>query len=82
MNNKTEHKISLKEFINRISIFGDRKEFNKKVQNFTENAISQTFVEGKMILNLEGREIMANAFSEFLKDFEMYIILTDSIYSL
>lgn len=70
MDKTMEDKISLKELIDRISILGDSKDFHKQVQNFTENAIAQTFVEGKMILNLEGRETMANAFSVFLKDFE------------
>ncbi|WP_027383910.1 nuclear transport factor 2 family protein [Epilithonimonas caeni] len=64
----TEDKIQLKELIDQVSILGDQKNFNKQVQFFTENALSETRAEGKVIMELKGRDIMANAFAEFLKD--------------
>ena len=65
-----EDRIALKELIDNVSILGDRKDFNKQVELFTENAVSETFAGGIAILKLEGRKPMADAFGEFLKDFE------------
>lgn len=65
-----EDKIALKELVDNISILADRKDFQKQVQLFSENAISETFAEGKSILKLKGRKEMAEAFTNFLKDFE------------
>jgi hypothetical protein len=71
MNNKiAEDKMLLKELVDKVSILGDQKDFNNQVQLFTENAISETIADGKIILSLEGREVMANAFSEFLNEIE------------
>lgn len=66
-----EDKILLKELIDKISILGDQKDFNNQVQLFTEHAISETIAEGKVILELKGRKVMAQAFSEFLKEVSM-----------
>jgi hypothetical protein len=65
-----EDRICLKELIDRISILGDKKDFNNQVQLFTEDAISETFAGGNSILKLKGRKEMATAFNEFLKNFE------------
>ncbi len=70
MNNIIEDKILLKELVDRISVLGDQKDFNSQVQLFTENAISETISEGKSILKLKGRKMMAEAFAEFLKEIE------------
>ncbi|WP_312900648.1 nuclear transport factor 2 family protein [Chryseobacterium taichungense] len=64
----TEDKIQLKELIDQVSILGDQKDFNNQVQLFTENALSETRAEGKVIMELKGRDVMAKAFAEFLKD--------------
>ncbi|SDG37881.1 nuclear transport factor 2 family protein [Epilithonimonas hungarica] len=66
----TEEKIQLKELIDQVSILGDQKDFNNQVQLFTENALSETRAEGKVIMELKGRGVMAKAFAEFLKDVE------------
>lgn len=63
-------KIALKELIDNISILGDKKDFENQVQLFSENAISETIAEGKMVLKLEGRKEMAPAFENFLQEFE------------
>ncbi len=61
---------SLKELVDHISILGDRKEFNAQVQLFSEDALSETFAGGASILKLKGRKEMAEAFGNFLKDFD------------
>jgi hypothetical protein len=60
----------LKELVDRVSILADNKEFDRQVLLFTENAISETFANGKSILKLQGRKAMAEAFGVFLKDFD------------
>ncbi len=71
MNTKElEDRIFLKELVDNVSILGDKKDFNSQVQLFSENAVSETLAGGTMILKLEGRKAMAEAFDKFLKDFE------------
>lgn len=65
-----EDKIALKELIDKISFLGDKKDFENQVQLFSENAISETIVEGKIILKLEGRKEMVHAFDKFLQETE------------
>jgi ketosteroid isomerase-like protein len=65
-----EDRISLKELVDSVSILGDRKDFNAQVQLFSEDALSETFSGGTSILKLQGRKAMAEAFGDFLKDFE------------
>lgn len=65
-----QDRISLKELIDQVSILGDQKDFQAQVQLFSENAISETIADGKTILKLEGRKQMAEAFNDFLKNFE------------
>jgi ketosteroid isomerase-like protein len=65
-----EDRTSLKELVDTVSILGDRKDFNAQVQLFSEDAFSETFAEGTSILKLKGRKEMAEAFRNFLKDFE------------
>ncbi|MEC5171312.1 MULTISPECIES: nuclear transport factor 2 family protein [Chryseobacterium] len=74
-NTPSEDKIMLKELVDQVSIFGDQKDFNNQVQLFTEQAISETRSNGKVIMELKGREVMVKAFEEFLKD-------VDTIYHL
>ena len=65
-----EDRVALKELIDRFSILGDQKDFKNQVQLFTENAVSETLAAGTVILKLEGRKVMAKAFSKFLEGFE------------
>ncbi|OXG07078.1 SnoaL-like protein [Flavobacterium araucananum] len=64
-------KILLKELIDNISIYGDKKDFDKQVQLFSSDAISETFMNGKSLLKLKGRIEMKAAFAEFLKDYDV-----------
>lgn len=65
-----EDRLALKELVDTISILADKKDFQNQVLLFSENALSETFSEGKSILKLKGRQEMAIAFTNFLKDFE------------
>lgn len=70
MNTEFENRILLKELVDRISVFGDKKDFTKQVEFFTENAVSETIAQGKIILKLEGRKNMAVAFEKFLSEID------------
>lgn len=61
---------ALKELVDKISMLGDRKDFNAQVQLFSEDALSETFAGGTSILKLKGHKEMAKAFANFLKDFD------------
>ncbi|RFM32561.1 nuclear transport factor 2 family protein [Chitinophaga silvisoli] len=62
--------IALRALIDKISMLGDKKDFVHQTELFSENAISETVAGGKIILKLEGRKEMAEAFEKFLKDFD------------
>lgn len=68
-NTLAEHKILLRELVDKVSVLGDQKDFGNQVQLFTEDAISETRSEGRVILELKGREVMKNAFAEFIACF-------------
>ena len=61
---------SLKELVDTISILADKKDVHSEVLLFSENAISETFIGSVSVLKLKGRKEMAEAFANFLKDFE------------
>lgn len=60
----------LKELVDRVSILADKKDFHNQVQLFTENAVSETFAGGALVLKLKGRKEMEEAFGDFLKNFD------------
>lgn len=71
MNNKElDDRIALKELVDSVSILGDKKDFSAQAALFSEDAVSETFAAGTSILKLRGRKEMAEAFSNFLKDFQ------------
>ncbi|MEP6806447.1 MAG: nuclear transport factor 2 family protein [Flavobacterium sp.] len=65
-NKELEDRILLRELVDKVSILGDKKDFTKQVEFFTEDAVSETVSQGKTILKLQGRKNMAVAFEEFL----------------
>lgn len=65
-----EDRLLLRELIDKISILGDKKDFNAQVQLFSQNAVSETVAGGKVILKLKGRKEMAKMLAEFLKEVE------------
>lgn len=64
-------KILLRELVDNISIYGDKKDFDKQLQLFSSDAISETFMNGKSLLKLKGRLEMQAAFAEFLQDYDV-----------
>lgn len=71
MNNKElEDRILLRELVDKVSLLGDKKDFAKQVEFFTEHAVSETISQGKTILKLEGRKNMAVAFEKFLSEID------------
>lgn len=64
-------KILLKELVDDISIYGDKKDFDKQLQLFSSDAISETYMNGKSLLKLKGRIEMKAAFAAFLKDYDV-----------
>jgi len=65
-----EDRMALKELVDKVSILADKKDFHKQTELFSENAVSETFADGTAILKLKGRKEMAEAFSDFLKNFD------------
>ncbi|MEZ0131560.1 nuclear transport factor 2 family protein, partial [Flavobacterium sp. LBUM151] len=63
-------RMALQQLVDRVSILGDRKDFHVQVRLFSENAISETFADGKEILKLKGRKEMEIAFESFLSYIE------------
>ncbi len=63
-------RIALKELIDKVSILADKKDFENQVLLFSEDAISETYADGILILKLKSHEEMKTTFTDFLKDFE------------
>lgn len=69
-NKELADRVALKELIDSVSILGDKKDFNSQVQLFTENGVSETWEGGSLLLKLEGRKAMEEAFNKFLESFD------------
>jgi hypothetical protein len=63
-------KAALKELIDEVSMLADKRDVHAQVQLFTENAISDTYADGNLILGLKGRTAMEAAFTNFLKNID------------
>lgn len=63
-------RMALRELADRVSLLADQKDFAAQVQLFTEDAVSETYSAGNLLLALQGREQMASAFADYLKDVE------------
>src|ERR1044072_935275 len=71
MNNiELADRVALKEPIDKVSILGDKKDVHAQMQLFTENALSETFVEGSLFLQLQGRTAMETEIGNFLKPYD------------
>ncbi|SDH20159.1 nuclear transport factor 2 family protein [Mucilaginibacter gossypii] len=64
-------RLELSALVDQISILADKKDFSSQVQQFTEDAITEMTVDGKIIMQLQGRQAMAEAFKEFNRNFEV-----------
>jgi hypothetical protein len=70
-NKELADRIALKELIDRVSVLGDQKDFKNQVQLFTNDAVSETWAAGTLLLKLEGRTVMEEAFDKFLEGFDI-----------
>ncbi|MHC0441714.1 nuclear transport factor 2 family protein [Flavobacterium sp. 3-210] len=68
--NELADRIAIRELIDRISMLGDQKKFEQLAQLFSEDAVSETILEGNTILHITGRKEMARTFAEFLQKVE------------
>ena len=69
-NKELAGRAALKELIDWVAVLGDKREFKNQVQLFTENGVSETWAGGSLLLKLEGRKAMEEAFSKFLEGFD------------
>lgn len=63
-------RLVLKELVDKISFLSDQKDYENQMKLFTDDAISETYVNGNLVLNVKGRKAMQEAFSNFNKDFK------------
>lgn len=63
-------RVALKELVDIFSILADKKDVHAQVQLFTENATSETIINGASVSKLNGRKELEDAFGNFLKNFE------------
>lgn len=71
MNSTTQtDKMAIRELIDQVSILGDRKDIHAQVQLFTENALSETYVNGSLLLRMQGRAALQESIAQFLQPFD------------
>jgi ketosteroid isomerase-like protein len=64
-----EDRLALKEVVDTFSNLADKKDVHAQVQLFTPDATSQTYVGGKLVSDLTGRDALEKAFGAFLANF-------------
>src|SRR3954471_7599150 len=65
-----EDRMALKNLVDTFSTLADQKETGKQTLLFTEDALSETFVNGQVVSSLKGRKQIGEAFGAFLSTFE------------
>jgi hypothetical protein len=65
-----EDRMALKNLVDTFSILADQKETQKQALLFTEDAVSETFVNGQVVSSLKGRKQIGETFAAFLNNFE------------
>jgi hypothetical protein len=65
-----EDRIALKNLVDTFSTLADRKEIQQQTLLFTEDAVSETFVNGQSVSSLKGRKQIGETFAAFLNTFE------------
>lgn len=63
-------KQALKELVDKFSILADRKDAQAQMELFTDDAVVESYLDGKLISNLKGKEKIGKAFAGFLARFE------------
>lgn len=65
-----ENRVALKELVDTFSILADQKDVQKQMLLFTEDATSDTYVNGQVVSSLKGRKQIGDTFAAFLNTFE------------
>jgi hypothetical protein len=65
-----EDRIALKNLVDTFSTLADQKETEKQTLLFTEDALSETFINGQVVSSLKGRKQIGETFAAFLNNFE------------
>ena len=65
-----QDRIALKNLVDTFSILADQKETQKQTLLFTEDATSETSMNGQVISTLKGRTQIGETFANFLNTFE------------
>ncbi|HEK19515.1 nuclear transport factor 2 family protein [uncultured Mucilaginibacter sp.] len=61
--------LELRALVDEVSVLADKKDFVTQVQLFTEDAVTEITTNGETLMQLAGREAMAQAFENFNKSF-------------
>lgn len=61
---------ALRELVDTFSILADKKDVQKQILLFTENATVESYVNGQLTSSLKGTKQIGEAFENFLKLFE------------
>jgi SnoaL-like domain len=65
-----EDRVALRTLIDTFSILADRKDIETQVRLFTEDASVDSYLGGKLVSSLKGRQQLAEAFGGFLALFD------------
>ncbi len=65
-----ENRMAIKNLVDTFSILADQKETEKQKSLFTEDATSETYINGQVVSTLKGRKQIGDAFANFLHNFE------------
>lgn len=63
-------KQALKELVDKFSILADRKDAQAQTELFTDDAVVDSYLDGKLISSLKGKEEIGTAFADFLACFD------------
>ena len=65
-----EDRMALKNLVDTFSILADQKAIQQQILLFTEDATSETYVNGQVVSSLKERKQIGDAFASFLNNFE------------
>ncbi len=65
-----EDRIAIKNVVDTFSVLADQKETEKQKLLFTEDATSETYINGRVVSTLKGRKQIGDTFASFLHNFE------------
>ena len=65
-----EDRMAIKNLVDTFSILADQKKTAEQTLLFTEDATSETYINGQVVSTLKGRKQIGDAFASFLNNFE------------